>query len=694
MNAAGDGRGLTARDVLIVILVAIAVRAVHLAFIWRSPITEVLLIDSDTYQRFAARILDGTFRGEDVYSLNVLYPYVLASIQRVFSPGVHPVLVTQSLVDTIACALVAAIGARAFDRRVGLWAGIVAAVYGPLVFYAGTLLTPTFIGTFTLIGLFAMMRVGSPGRSRETGHASTPHGEDRAALGWAALAGVGFGLAALMRGNAILILFAAPIVYRVQTGSWRRAGPAALATSLTCLSLTGVVIARNYAVEGRFVPIAANYAAFYIGHNPGATGLYAMPSFTESASFEGEVEGTRDVVSKRLGREVTLAESSQYLFREGLRYLGTHPWDELRLTLVKLHYVWNRTESPTNLSYYFTSDFSPILRWLPHLGWLVPLVGVGVVAHRRRWRAQLALLAVGAVPVVTCLVFFVSAEYRLPLVPVVIVYAVAGVAAGVETARRARTWSRGEIAVTATITIVMSVLAFHRTPLLEAQSLKRVDYLNFGTLYRQRGDLDEARRMLTRSLEIDPGYPLAHAGLAEVAAQQGDLDGARRHRSEAARLRDAARRVDPSPRGGRPGTAAAPVDTWTLEAATLYQDGRYAEALAAFRRVHRAHVETGRLGDAIRALNNVGLCAYKLGDLDAAEAAFRSILADDSTYAYAWSNLARVAAARGDSAAAIARFDHALELEPGNPRLVRGRQALLDRLGNDGDVSDVPSSPE
>jgi tetratricopeptide (TPR) repeat protein len=73
-------------------------------------------------------------------------------------------------------------------------------------------------------------------------------------------------------------------------------------------------------------------------------------------------------------------------------------------------------------------------------------------------------------------------------------------------------------------------------------------------------------------------------------------------------------------------------------------------------------------------MNNIGLCLYKLGDLDRAEGIFREIIERDSAYVYAHTNLARVYRAAGRPEEAERHLAIAERLAPEDPRVRRARE--------------------
>jgi len=138
--------------------VALVVRLAYLWSIRGTPLTDALLIDSETYDRMARLILAGKFHGEEVYAMNPLYPYFLAGVYTIFGASQFAVLVVQAVIDAGSCAMIAWLGWTFCGRATGVLAGVIAAVYGPLVFYCGALFTPTLILFLVLVGLVQLAR--------------------------------------------------------------------------------------------------------------------------------------------------------------------------------------------------------------------------------------------------------------------------------------------------------------------------------------------------------------------------------------------------------------------------------------------------------------------------------------------------------------------------------------------------------
>jgi len=80
--------------------------------------------------------------------------------------------------------------------------------------------------------------------------------------------------------------------------------------------------------------------------------------------------------------------------------------------------------------------------------------------------------------------------------------------------------------------------------------------------------------------------------------------------------------------------------------------------------------------------NNLGVAYTRLGDLDAAEAAYREAISTDAKSDAAYHNLGNLWMRRGDLVQALAGYDHALELRKRNPYLHYHRGLVQYRLGD------------
>lgn len=180
-----------------------------------------------------------------------VYPYFLGGIYTLTGcdSEQHPTSLSAwpryigGVLGAIAVALIAWLGARWWGRRAGLWAGLVAAIFGPAVVVGSELLSEQTFTTLTLAAIVAaVLARDSTGRRRWL---------------WIAAAGVTVGLAALTRANGALLIpvLAAAVVSGRPLWSRRALLPPlvlALAAVLTIAPWT----LRNLRDVHQFIPVS------------------------------------------------------------------------------------------------------------------------------------------------------------------------------------------------------------------------------------------------------------------------------------------------------------------------------------------------------------------------------------------------------------------------------------------------------
>jgi Tfp pilus assembly protein PilF len=613
---------------------AVALRLGHLAAIRDGPLFRYLFIDSEFYDEVGRRLASGEGFPGGVFFMNVLYGAFLGGVYTIFGSGEAgrtAAVLLQCVAGAASVALLARIGDALGRPREGVAAAALLAAFGPAIFYDGALLTPSLLLLLTTAATLVAIRAD----------AALREGSLRPGARAPLLLGLLTGLLILGRASHVLLL-AGWAVLLARRGR-RGARPAALVVAAAVLVVAPAAI-RNFRVSGEAVPVSANGGmALWAGNHEGATGIYSEPPFLSNPVPEREAEDYRVEASRRAGRELTLAQSSAFWTRATLARWAGDPPAAVRLAARKVRLYFHATESQTNLSYYFARDFSPLLDVLRlHLGWVLPLALVGLATEARS-------LAVPALPIaaslLTCVLFYVSSEYRHPVVPCLLLFAAAGGRRAWRLLRAGPAWRRA-LAVSGLLALLVATNA--RDALLARLQSRRVDYLNFATLAADAGRLDEAERFARESIAVDPAWPPGRAKLAEVLQKEG-------------RVREAGEEAQAAASLGA-GVASPPL----AGALELFRSGRYADARDAFLRVAEG-------GGAARAtaLNNAGLCAMRLERAAEAESLLSASCRTDPSYASPRIHLGRLALARGDAAAAAEWARTALAIAPGDSRARR-----------------------
>ncbi len=463
-------RALSSRACLAVILIVAALlRVAHVLALRPLPLFDRLIIDSELYDAWAQRIAGGDWLTrilDGPFYMDPLYPYFLGAVYRLAGRDVLVVRLLQVAFGVATCWLVARLATRLHGALAGNVAAALLAAFGPSIFQEGEF-EKTALGVFlATAALLLFLRISW-----------------RSQLA----AGAVFGLAALTRGN-ILLLGPFAVAYLLA----RRAPRPALAFAAGAALVIAPVTARNVHVSGEWVLTTAGAGqVLYTGNNPAnEDGAFHSPPFVrpQTAHEEGDF---RAEAERRLGRRLTARETSTYWLHESLRHMTSEPAFAMRVLASKAALFWSDVEVADAWGMQFVAGFSPVLR-LPLVSFAVLLglavLGVGATARRSEGRVVLAYVLLYALSVIA---FFIFSRYRLHVAPALAALAGVGLASATESAAAARWRSLAWPALAALAVASASMAAFperRREPL--------GNYAMLAEMYQERGDFPEARRLL------------------------------------------------------------------------------------------------------------------------------------------------------------------------------------------------------
>jgi tetratricopeptide (TPR) repeat protein len=499
-----------------ILALALALRLAHWWAVRQQPFFAWLAMDSQEYDRWAREIAAGDWLGSQVFFQAPLYPYLLAVLYSLFGRSLDAVYLAQILLAVAGCWALYRAGREMAGEGVGLGAALLAAIYGPFLFYDAQLLKESpavAVTSFLLWALAAARARGGTGRW----------------LGAGALLGV----LALLRENALLLVpFLLPLAWtRAEkvSGLLRRGG--ALVAGLALVLLP--VAVRNGLVGESFLPTTSQGGVnFYIGNNPQADGTY-QPIVPGKQIPALERREPARLAEQAMGRRLTAGEVSRYWLGRSLDWARREPGAFARLQVRKLGMFWSWYEWPDAVDYYHVKTLSPVLRLpLLELGGAVLLALAGLVLARRRLEPFAPVLLFTLGWMLTTVVFFLFSRYRLPVVPALLVLGgvtLATLAGGAESLRdgsRIRTYGLAAVVVTA----LLLPRALGYEPRMDL-----VEY-NLGRLYDEQGRPEAAREHYKAAFVLNPKDFLACLNLGNLAARQGDWATALRFYQRAAAL--------------------------------------------------------------------------------------------------------------------------------------------------------------
>lgn len=505
---------------------AFALRVSYLTQIETIPFFSHPVGDAAAYLSWGERIAAGHWWGGETFYQAPAYPYFLGIVQFVLGENPWTIRIVQSALGALACVAIAGVGWLLLNRSSGIAGGLILAAYPPAIFFDG-LVQKASLGLALMAALLLLLAwIARSSRAASTVAARAPSDRSRVRLCLVRWAGVGMVLAllALTRENALVLIVVVLawiwIRFHGQRIAARLARSAALLVGISVLLLP--VGIRNAAVGGEFALTTVQSGPnFYIGNSEIATGRYVplrrgheSPPFERSDATELAEQATR--------RSLTPGEVSRYWWSQACHFTSTHPGRWLALLSRKWLLVWNAYEIPDTESYYLYRDWSPLLGTLGtvlHFGVICPLAAVGIVTtwSRRRDLGLLYALIVGLAAGVA--MFYVSARYRYPLVPMLVVLAGAGVVDAWRAVRafQGKTMALAALAAAATALVV-------NLPVNPEHRLNAMAYVNLGSVLARQGKLTEATRFFEYARREAPDSGEARFNLGVAYALQGRFE--------------------------------------------------------------------------------------------------------------------------------------------------------------------------
>ena len=502
----------------LVFAAAFFLRLIYLLQIDAIPLFYNLAGDGRTYDEWAQRIAAGDWLGQGVFYQTPLYPYFLGVLQFVFGHNLWLIRFLQVILGAVSCGLIFCVGERLFSRTAGVAAGLILAFYAPAIFYDGLIEKSILDLTLFSLALFVLLVV-----------------DDNRWAKWLACGGL-LGLLGLSRENALILLpvvAAWIILHHGERSVVLRARWLGLLFAGVSLVLLPVGL-RNLLVGGEFKLTTSQFGAnFYIGNNPLADGTYGS---IQNELKETQLEGpdAKRLAERALGQSLTPGQVSSYWYHRALEYISAQPAQWLKLLGFKWLLVWNAREIEDSDDFYIYQNWSwllALLAWVSHFGILAPLASIGVLLTLRQWRQLWLLYAMIVALAASVAVFYVFGRYRYPLVPLLSLFAGAGIA---ETWRisQLKAWRTLMPAVSLAVAIALLV----NWPMQNVSGAGASGYNNLANALAKQGKVDEAIKAAKRALEVQPDFAIAHYNLGNLYVQRGRLDLAQRHFEEAIRL--------------------------------------------------------------------------------------------------------------------------------------------------------------
>ena len=332
------------------------------------------------------------------------YPAFLSLLRANNDSGAAPagVKFVQPFLGAIVILMIALLARNAAGPRAGVAAAILAAVYPPLVWLSGYVLSESL---YMPLALGSVLLLDASTRRMDAADGS------RAGGALAIAAGAVAGLAILVRGAMLLFLPLAAL--------WlmkRKQLTLALALVVTALTVVAPWTLRNLHTYRRLVLVAADGGVtFWTGNHPLARG---------EGDLAANPEIKRAEIEFRAAHPGLTAEALEPLYyKDALSRIAGRPGWWLGLLARKAFY----TVVPIGPSYTLHSTRYLLTTVVPY-ALLVPAAWAGFIISSRHGRPPVPLYLLGAATLLTCLIFFPQERFRIPAIdPIVIVGAAAAI---------------------------------------------------------------------------------------------------------------------------------------------------------------------------------------------------------------------------------------------------------------------------
>lgn len=485
-----------------------ATRAAYFATVAGDPFFGYLrhIPDAFFFNNWAQVIASGDWLGGDeVFFIGPLYAYFLALVYKLIGPHLTVVRFLHLGMEVGTTLFLFGFARRALSEQAAKITGVLWALYLPAIFFSSFVL-PVALDIFLIAGSFYFLARGAEGRTRNV-----------------VAAGVLLGLVTLDRGNLLIFVAAAGVLFLcyIKRLGWRRL----VAYFVPIFVLVGLATVRNAVVANDFVLISSQGGLnFYIGNSARSRGVY----YNLGEVFQGRPEDlNRDLATslaeEQEGRELKPSEVQRVWFKSALTWARDNPGDLARLYWRKLRFLLSDYEVSLNVDFYFMKFISPFHKLpLPWFGFVMPfgVVGMVLTARRSTFVQKAAIVFVGLYAV-SVLLFFISARYRLPMVPILMAFAGAALARWYEAWRRWR-WRTAAALTAAAVALgafAMWPMAHVTRDIAFGQS-----YYRYGKFYFDEGDYERAISYFHRSTRLSPEMYQAFLMLGIAYEEMGQPD--------------------------------------------------------------------------------------------------------------------------------------------------------------------------
>ncbi|MDP8205186.1 MAG: tetratricopeptide repeat protein [Candidatus Electryonea clarkiae] len=487
--------------ILLLFLIALAIRLVYLATLAARPGFSMPIVDEIAYDRVARLISTGQGFGPGPLYRPPLWSAVLGLVYVLFGGLFQYARLTNVILGALAVTSIYRLGVKLFDKKTAFASGLIYSVYGLMVHYSGTgLVTSLFI-------YLVLEAVNLTIATTDKYH-------------WKKIVPVGllWGLASVARPVALLPAIIILIHKLIKSKLSREERYRSALYYLIGLGIAILPFTARNVLQGDPVLISTNGGInFYLGNNEHSTGFQAyhpiLGVFWTPESAHQWAEGMT-------GHRMKPTEVSKFYLNEGVRYLAFNPLQGLKLFGQKILLAFNGIEISNNGDLDFMAQHNPMLKILMLIGYglITPFALVGIFLTWKQDNSRLTAIIALTLLFIN-IFFFVNARFRLPSAALFIPFA-AYMGERIFRAGKKLDWK--PVLVPSVSVLIVGILVNANLARVPIGGNPTYGYFLLGQVLVREGKTFEAIKAFETCLEQSSSAPLANIYLGELNMQIGN----------------------------------------------------------------------------------------------------------------------------------------------------------------------------
>ncbi len=482
---------------LIIIFVVAALRIYWLQFWSQTPYWTGFFLDELYHHLWAQKIADGQIMPLGVFFRAPFYPYILGVIYSIFGDNPSAPRIFMLIWGVLSILPVWLVAQRTLKSNVAIIFAVMLWAFNPIqIFFESRLLLDAFF-TAGIPWLFYMLLLARQKRN------------------FLSIIACGLILGILAITRPTILIFMPVMIFWL----WKYLHKKALWALLALIAVIAPVTIANISNDDTVLIASQGGINFYIGNNHKSDGISAIvPEF----GFNWQYRQCAALAERETDENLSPSGVSGFYFKRGIEFWRTEPKSAILLTIRKLYVLLSATEYGNNGNIYFLTRNS-FMFYLIMLGFgwgiILPFMLLGLFAGKLENRPLFSgflLLYAAAI-----IAFFVCSRLRLPLLPIAVIFAGAGIDFLINSAGKKRLY--------AIISLVTIFFLITIDPFGWRKFEDPLSHFSLGNIYARQSKPAQARAEYFRALKLKPDTRGAHLNIGVIHLKAGELDTAEYH---------------------------------------------------------------------------------------------------------------------------------------------------------------------